>query len=127
MTTNDKYSRRRGLCALLSNIGLIMIAAATVTPLLARGFPESGWYKWVFTAGAAVCLAAALFNPADAAWPMSRRRWHRIEGWSAIFFCAAAFFLYYPAGTPRDWLAFTMAGAVIKIITFFRSLKPYNK
>ena len=44
------------------------------------------------------------------------KRLHRIESWSAVFYCAAAFLLFYTHEL-RDWLAFTLAGAAIQIIT----------
>lgn len=115
------------LCSMGASLGLLLIAIATVIPLAAGGFPESPLYKWLFAAGALVCLAATLMNPAPREWSLGRRRWHRIEGWSAIFFCAAAVFLFLPGTSPRDWLAFTMAGAVIRIVCFVRSLRPYKK
>lgn len=125
-TATSTPTRRQALCSLGASLGLLLIAAATVIPLLMGGFPESSLYKWIFVAGAAVCLLCTLFNPSPKSWPLSRRRWHRIEGWSAIFFCAASVFLFLPQASPRDWLAFTMAGAIIRIICFFRSFKPYK-
>lgn len=118
--------RRRQICSLATSLGLLLIAAAVLTPIISGGFPTSPLYKWIFSAGAAVCLAASLFNPNIAA-DMRTRRWQRIESWSSIFFCAAAAFLWIPGQTPRDWLAFTLAGAVLRIICFFRNIRRAKK
>lgn len=108
----------------LPSFGLILIAVGVVIPIISGGFPENSLYKWLYSAGAVVCLLATLFTPSlpkDA--PLRERRWSRIEGWSSIFFCVGAFFMWYPGAAPRDWLAFTLAGAVIRIIVFFRALR----
>ena len=81
---------------LISSLGLLLIAVATLIPILSGGFPESPLYKYLFSAGALVCLAAALF------------RW-------------------YPGSSPRDWLAFTLAGATIRIIVFVRGVIASRK
>lgn len=118
--------RRRQICSLSTSLGLLLIAAAVMIPIISGGFPTSPIYKWIFSAGAAVCLAASLFNPNIAA-DLRTRRWQRIESWSSIFFCAAAAFLWIPGQTPRDWLAFTLAGAVLRIICFFRNIRRAKK
>ncbi len=112
---------------LISSLGLLLIAVAALIPILSGGFPESPLYKYLFSAGALVCLAAALFTKTPKDLPMREKRWIRIEGWSAIFFCAAAFFLWYPGSSPRDWLAFTLAGATIRIIVFVRGVIASRK
>lgn len=124
-TQPDAPTRRQAVTALTSSLGLLLIAAATVMPIIAGAFPRNPLYKWLYCAGAVIVLLSTLFNPAPKAWPLRRRRWHRIEGWSAIFFAVAAAFLWIPGSAPRDWLAFTLAGAIIRIICFFRSFKPY--
>ncbi len=111
---------RAAMCSLLGSLGLLIIAIGVVIPIIEGGFPESPLYKWLYTAGAAVCLVASLFNKAPAGAELRVRRWTRIEGWSSLFFCAGAFFLWFPGSTVRDWLAFTLAGAVIRIIVFFK-------
>ncbi len=120
-------TRRAGLCALGASLGLLLIAIGVMLPIIKGGFDDFAAAKWTFTAGAIVCLVAALFTPQlPKSMPLSRRRWQRIEGWSAILFCAAAAMLYLPTTTHRDWLAFTLAGATIRIICFFRSFRPYK-
>ena len=120
---NNPSTARAALCSLLGSLGLLVIAVAVLIPIISGGFPESPLYKWLYSAGAAICLGASLFTKAPAGADLRERRWVRVEAWSSLFFCAGAFFLWYPGSTARDWLAFTLAGAVIRIIVFFRSVK----
>ena len=118
---------RTSIISLASSLGLLLLAVAIVIPLVEGGFPTSPLYKIIFSAGALICLLASLFNKAPKDMPVREKRWHRIEAWSSIFFCDGAFFLWWPGGSPRDWLAFTLAGAVIRIIVFARSFFPSKK
>lgn len=129
MNTNksNSTSSRSALCSLAASIGLLLIAIGTTIPIVEGGFPQSPWYKIAYSAGALVCLLASLFNKAPEGLSMRDRRWHRIEGWSSLFFCAGAFFMWYPGSSSRDWLAFTLAGAVIRIIVFFRNMRQTRK
>lgn len=98
-------------------VGLILILVATVAPFL---FIGEAWadpaYRYVYAAGALILLVARLFSPFRGS-DMRLKRLHRIEAWSAVFFCVAAVFLFYPGATLRDWIAFTLAGGVIQVIT----------
>jgi len=123
MTGAAVTTSRAAVCSLLGSVGLLIIAVAVMLPIIKGGFPESSLYKWLYSAGAAVCLGASLFTKAPVGADLRERRWMRIEAWSSLFFCAGAFFLWYPGATVRDWLAFTLAGAVIRIIVFFRGVK----
>ena len=96
--------------------GLLLVLAATVVPFF---LGDRQWaadsYPYVYSAGALMLLLIRLFTPyrgSDA----RLKRLHRIESWSAVFYCAAAFLLFY-THEMRDWLAFTLAGAAIQIIT----------
>lgn len=44
------------------------------------------------------------------------KRLARLEAWSGVFFCVAAFFMFYDPSSNRDWLAFTLAGGAVQII-----------
>lgn len=122
--TTETRKHRSAAASLISSLGLLAIAIAVVIPILNGGFPESPLYKWLYSAGTALCVAGVILSPAPPANTSAReRRWARIEGWSTVMFAAATFFMWYPDGTPRDWLAFTLAGATIRIIVFFRSLR----
>lgn len=95
-------------------IGMLLIAAGTVMPLLMHDGGDM--YKYVYGAGAAMLLVGRLFTPYKGD-NLRLKRLYRIEGWSAIFFCVATFFMFYEAAGTRDWLAFTLAGGVIQIYT----------
>lgn len=114
---------------LVSPVGLLMIAAAVVVPLLQHDFQQHSWYKYLFAAGAVIMLVCRLFLPYTGT-DMRLKRLFRIEAWAPVFFCVATFFLFWPQGQMRDWLAFTLAGGVIQIITSIaipmRQRKIYN-
>lgn len=58
------------------------------------------------------------------------RRLLRMQSWSALFFVAAAVFLFVPGTAPRDWLALTMAGAAVQVIASImipRRMQQINK
>lgn len=95
----------------LTYIGLIAIAAAMVIPLFTG--PANTVYKIIFSIGAGFTLIGRLFTRYDGPSDLRVRRLVRIQTWSALFFCAAAFFMWYSA-SPTDWLAFTLAGALIQ-------------
>lgn len=115
--------RRNETLSLIGSLGLLLIAVGVLIPILYGEFPESPIYKIIYTAGAITCIVASLLTKTPADLPLRDRRWIRIEAWSSIFFCAAAAFMWWPGAAPRDWLAFTLAGAAIRIIVFFRSLR----
>lgn len=121
MSKNTSPQRRREICSAATSLGLLAIAVSILLPLAAGSFEAAPAYRWVYACGAAVCLAGALFNP-SVATDLRSRRWERIEAWSAIFFAAGAAFLFVPGTAPRDWLALTLAGAVLRIICFGRSV-----
>ncbi len=93
--------------------GMILLAAGLLLPLM--GY-NSHVYKWIFAAGALFTLVGRLFNRYDG--PVLRvKRLYRLEVWSSVFFCVAAFFMFYPYGTGRDSLAFVLAGGLILVYT----------
>lgn len=104
---------------LLAVAGLLAIAVGTLLPILnvlvAQGVAGT-WWKYVYAAGAVCFLAAKLLTPYKGEHPRIRRL-YRIESWSAIFFCVAAFFLFYNGNVSRDSWAFTLAGGVLLVFT----------
>lgn len=111
-------------------IGLLMIAAGTLIPILSaketlyRNLPDT--FKYVFTAGAAILLICRLLNTYKGKI-LRLKRLYRIEIWSALFFCVAAFFLFYEKDSTRNWLAFTLAGAAIQVYTSFMIPRTMRK
>lgn len=104
---------------LLGVVGLLAIAVGTLLPILnvlvAQGVAGT-WWKYVYAVGAVCFLAAKLLTPYKGEHPRIRRL-YRIESWSAIFFCVAAFFQFYNGNVSRDSWAFTLAGGVLLVFT----------
>lgn len=98
---------------ILMTIAMLLIVAGTVIPIFRLNTPV---YKYVYATGAVLLLISRLFSPYKGKIDRIRRL-YRIESWSAIFFCVAAFFMFYEPNSARDWLAFTLAGGAIQIYT----------
>lgn len=93
--------------------GMILIAAGVLMPLLGYSIEV---YRWIFSAGALITLIGRIFNRYNGE-SLRVKRLYRIEVWSSIFFCVAAFFMFYPYGAGRDWFAFILAGGIILVYT----------
>lgn len=93
-------------------LGMLLIVAGTLMPLLGN----TGTYRWIYSAGALLLLLTRIFSPYTGQ-VFRLKRLYRIEAWSALFFCVAAFFMFYEPAAMRDWLGFTMAGGAIQIYT----------
>ncbi len=108
---------RPRLAAVGAPLALLVIFLATLVPFF---LIEQHWareaFPYVYSAGALALLLVRLFTPFKGS-DMRLKRWHRIESWTAIIFCVGAFFLFYNPHQLRDWLAFTLAGAVLQAIT----------
>lgn len=112
--TSSKSSVLPRIMTALVTIGMLMIAAGIVLPLL-KGISYTP-FRYIYAAGAAITLIGRLFSPYRGN-NIRLKRLYRIESWSAVFFCVAAFFLFYSHGNMRDTLAFTLAGGIIQIYT----------
>lgn len=95
------------------NLGLLLIVAGTALPLLRVTGPA---FRYIYSAGAVAVLIGRLFAPSTSDMPLRARRLCRLEIWAGIIFCTGAFFMFY-APYRMDWLAFTLAGAVVQIYT----------
>ncbi|MDE6458633.1 MAG: hypothetical protein K2L31_08570 [Muribaculum sp.] len=107
-------------------VGMILIAAGVLMPLLGYSIEV---YRWIFSAGALITLAGRIMNRYEGN-VLRVKRLYRIEVWSSIFFCVAAFFMFYPQGAGRDWFAFILAGGLILVYTSImipRTLAKENK
>lgn len=115
---------------IIATVGLLLIAAGTLIPILngnATLYRDMApTFKFIFAAGALVLLVARIFSSYKGK-VLRLKRLHRIEIWSALFFCTAAFFLFYEADTTRNWLAFTLAGAAIQVYTSFMIPRTMRK
>lgn len=103
--------KRQKAANIISSVGLVIIAVGVLMPLLMG--PGSTIYRYVFSAGA-VLLLAGRFLDKYTGDIFRVRRLYVIQRWSAIFQCAAAFFMFY-SQDPRDWLVFVLAGAVLQL------------
>lgn len=104
---------------ILALAGLLGIAVGTMLPIInvQMGPQAIGiWWKYIYAAGALMFLVGKLFNRYTGIHPRIRRL-YRIESWSAIFFCVAAFFLFYNGTYSRDSWAFTLAGGALLVFT----------
>lgn len=100
---------------MLLTLGLLLVAAGVMIPILTNDI-LSDTFRYIYASGAAMTLLARLVQPeAPANTPVRLRRLLRLESWSALVFCVAAFFAFYSAPVLRDWIAFTIAGAIIQI------------
>lgn len=102
---------------MLITAGLLLIVAGTLMPLV-TGMSCGVWFKYVYAAGAVVLTAGRMFTPYRGDI-LRVKRLHRLESWSSIFFCVAAFFLFYDRTSMRDWLAFTIAGGCVQAYASF--------
>ncbi len=109
-----------------STIGFLMIAAAMIVPLVQGPYSPDQWFKYVYAAGAVIMLICSLLTPYKGK-DLKLKRLYRIQSWSAIMFCAATFFLFWPDATLRDWIAFTLAGAVIRAYSNFAIVARQRK
>lgn len=119
---------RRAAAIWIVNAGLIIILAATMLALTGKC---ALWWRYVYGVGALSLIAGRLMSPYRG--DVYRvKRLSRIEVWSAIFFCVALFFMFYPGANNRDWLAFTLAGGIIQVYTsimipYVESRQPKDK
>ena len=112
MTKERKYTldqmlgpRPAAWKVVMATVGLLAVAVATLMPILnvLITYGAAGtWWKYLFAAGALLFLAGKLLSPYRGEHPRIRRL-YRIESWSAIFFCVAAFFpVLQRLGEPRQ-------------------------
>ncbi len=99
---------------IIYTVGLLCIGVATLVPILHGSFGIE-WFRYLYAAGALMVVVGRLFSPYTGKH-LRMKRLRRMESWSGIIFCVGAFFLFYDKTNNRDWLAFTMAGAVVQIV-----------
>ncbi len=110
----DNKNSRAAAATWMSVTGLLLIAVATLMPLLHIITQAS---SVIYTAGAVVLLIARVVRPGYRGRVVRVKRLMRIEFWAAVIFCVGAFFLWYPGAGPLDWLAFTLAGGMLEAYT----------
>lgn len=109
-TDNKTTMTKNKILNTLTYGGYLLVAAGVVVPFFTG--PQDVVYKIIFSVGAALMLTGRLLmreNDKD----LRVKRLKRIQVWSALFFCVSAFFMWY-SNNPKDWLVFTLAGAMIQ-------------
>ena len=109
--TQDK---RIALSNILVIVGLLMMAAMAVTPLLpSHNDINLELMRWIFTAGAIIVLAARLIGIYRG--PSLRlKRLHGILVFSGLLYCASASMMFIMQGS-NNWIAFLLAGLVVQL------------
>ena len=109
--TQDK---RITLSNILVIVGLLMMAAMAVTPLLpSHNDINLELMRWIFTAGAIIVLAARLIGIYRG--PSLRlKRLHGILVFSGLLYCASASMMFIMQGS-NNWIAFLLAGLVVQL------------
>lgn len=97
-------------------LGLMLVMAGLAMPII-TGSWQSDTFRYVYAAGAALSLAGRLLAPPPQTDNLRLRRLVRLQSWSAIFYCVATFFAFYDKTSLRDWIAFTLAGAAVQIVS----------
>ncbi len=106
--------KKEQIMMLLITVGMLLIAVGIVLPIF-MGI-DCAAYRYIYAAGALMLIIGRIFSPYRGK-DLRLKRLYRIESWSAIFFCVAAFMLFYNPRSMRDALAFTLAGGVIQVYT----------
>lgn len=119
-------ARRRKFEA-MATTGLLLLAVGLVAPFTSMDNHVLLWiFKIVFSLGAVLYLVARIVGGSDPGDSKRLRRLHRMEIWAGICFVVAAGFWYYNSArfsgffslaVMRDTVAFTLAGAVIQIVS----------
>jgi len=125
--TKQQLESIRRKVELTSGLGLMLIAAGLLVPLfnmLNTGIISA--FKWVYSAGALVYIAAKCVDISDPKEPLRLRRIRRMEFWSGMAFAVGAFFWFYDSGhlgpyagplaVLRNTILFSLAGAMIQVV-----------
>ncbi len=105
--------------------GMLLIAVGIMIPIF-TGSIQSDVFRYVYASGAVILLAGRVITRYEGK-NIRLKRLYRLETWSAVFFCVAAFFLFYDKSLFRDPLAFTLAGGLIQTYTSIMITRYTNK
>ncbi len=112
-TLPTRNRRRAVLSTWIANIGLLLVLVGVAIPLIAMSRSGAA-YKYIFAVGAAAVFIGRAVCPVDREISLRRRRLLRLQMWSGLMFCVAAFCMFYPAMRFTDSLAFTLAGGMLQ-------------
>lgn len=109
MTTEQ----RTNLSNILVAVGLLIMVAMALMPLLPTLGISMEVMKWTFAAGAAMVLVARIIGMYNG--PSLRiKRLHRILVSSGVLYCASAAMMFLSQGT-NDWIAFLLAALAMQL------------
>lgn len=141
---------RRKKVEATATFGLILIAVALIAPFASflssggtisrgGGFNWMEVYKWVYAAGALIFTFARLVNVSDPDESLRIRRIRRLEFWAGMAFCIGGFFWFYNENKYagffyvgqltilRDTVVFSLAGAMLQIVSSWMLVWRKNK
>lgn len=143
-TEANKNSVRKSRKAIESTaaFGLILVAVGLAAPFtdLTNG-DYIRFFKWIYAPGALIFTIARIVGSTDPDESLRLRRLRRMEFWAGIAFCIGAFFWFYnehhyasllPFGVGamlylRDTVYFSLAGALIQVISVFAISRRIKK
>lgn len=94
---------------ILIYVGLLLICVGVALPIFTG--VQQDLYRILYTAGAVLSLAGRILDRSTSSY-LRVKRLLRLQIWSSVFFCVAAFFVWF-SNTTQDWLAFTLAGGAV--------------
>lgn len=124
-----KLEQRRKYVEIVASVGLLLVLLAMMAPFLSGVIGHSMmWAKWVYASGALVYTCARVVDVNASGDSLRLRRLRRLEFWAGVCFIVGAAFWFYkvqyysgffagPLAVMRQTVAFTMAGAVIQIVS----------
>lgn len=136
----EQIEKRRRKMEGVATFGLLLVAAALLAPFatflssgnIVYSHDQFNWlsvYKWIYAAGALIFTFARMVNVSDPDESLRIKRIRRLEFWAGMAFCIGAFFWFYneqrfeamafvaPMAILRDTVVFSLAGAMIQIIS----------
>lgn len=133
-----KREQRRKAFESAATFGLLLLAVGLVAPFTnLNDSTMLAVFKYIFSFGALVYTVARFAGGTDPGDSLRVRRLHRLEIWAGIAFCVAAFFWFYNAykwrnyaftlQVMRDTVVFTLAGALIQIISSWMMVSARRK
>lgn len=125
---NMPLEKRRRLVERTATFGLLLLCAALVAPFaISNEMSGLAIYKWIYAAGALIFLVARIVGATDPGYSPRLRRIRRMEFWAGVAFGVGAFLWFYterrvgpfagPLAVLRSTILFTLAGAVIQVIS----------
>ncbi|MCX4259807.1 MAG: hypothetical protein OSJ33_00835 [Muribaculaceae bacterium] len=100
----------------LATLGLLLVMAGLSMPSISHSI-HSDLFRYVYASGAVMSLVGRIFSGQYQGADQRLKRLSRMPVWSSLFYCTAAFFVFYDRTSLRDFIALTLAGAAIQIVS----------